>query len=139
MSDLRQNLDQLDALLAPADRTKESDRTFQQRLQQWETRAAVDVAGDVVQERVARAICLAAYHGQPEWIWDRMGSPLRDDYLRLAAAALAAMPPVDETLRELLTWLAVEGYEVKTEDTDGPGLTPAEVLARYTDAIGGAR
>lgn len=90
------------------DRRSESDRTFQQRLQQWETRAAVDVASDVVQERVARAICLAAYHGEPEWIWDRMGSPLRDDYLRLAAAALAAMPPADETLRESVEAEVVE-------------------------------
>lgn len=45
-------------------------------------------APEALVERMARAICLAAYHGEPEWIWDRMGSPLRDDYLRLAAAAL---------------------------------------------------
>lgn len=59
----------------------------------------VDIAADGAVENVARAICLAAYHGEPEWIWDRMGSPLRDDYRRLAAAALRVVTePADGAL-----------------------------------------
>lgn len=98
----------------------------------------VDIAADVAVENVARALHEHEYDPH-EFPWENSDPQEQGVYRRLATAALAAMPSADETLRELLTWLAVEGYEVKTEDTDGPGLTPAEVLARYTDAIGGAR
>ncbi len=69
--------------------------------------------------------------------WPGVLATIRDLYRRRAVAALAAMHPADETLRELLVWLAAEGYEVKADDTDGPGLTPTEVLDRYRAVLGG--
>ncbi len=94
--------------MTPIDRTTAPDDVFGPLLARVEAEEPVDIAADAAVENVARAICLAAYHGEPEWIWDRMGSPLRDDYLRLATAALAAMSPADETLREKVEALADE-------------------------------
>jgi hypothetical protein len=51
---------------------------------------AAQEPAEIVRERVARAICYAAYHHEPESVWDRMGPQMQDDYRRLAAAALAA-------------------------------------------------
>lgn len=98
----------------------------------------VDAGQDARVETVARAICAAdEFVDGDNWTWDDAGENAHAEYRRMATAALAAMHPADETLRELLVWLAAEGYEVKADDTDGPGLTPAEVLDRYRAVLGG--
>lgn len=56
---------------------------------------AVDVAADVAEERVARAIHQEQNRGAH---WELTFERVREEYRRLARAALAAMPPADDDL-----------------------------------------
>ncbi len=82
------------------DRTAEPDDVFAARLAVIEAQPAVDIAGDLAEEAVARALFGAA-HPSEDWL---TGYPedMRNYFRRLARAALAAMPPVDAALRDVL-------------------------------------
>lgn len=86
------------------DRTTAPDDTFEARLIGWELRSEVDIAADVAVERVAQAMWVAEqddYCGTEHCCtWDSIDGNRRDGYRRLARAALAAMPPADEALRD---------------------------------------
>lgn len=118
------------------DRTGATQDEFTARLAAFDARQPVDIARDVQVEKVARAIAEADGHDFDNL--DSRRDPKADSYRDMASAALDAMTPADEGLRALLVWLAAEGYEVKGDDADGPGLTPDEVLDRYRAAVGGA-
>jgi hypothetical protein len=70
------------------DRTAATDDEFAARV------AGIEAAPDAVESlrvRVARAICDAAYYRESESVWPRLGPRLRDDYARLADAAIAVI------------------------------------------------
>lgn len=71
------------------DLTGQPDAAFDAMLARIEARDEAAEGWETV-ERVARAICAAAYHREVASVWDRMGPQLQSDYRRLAVAALFA-------------------------------------------------
>lgn len=85
-------------------RTDAPTDAFEAHLVGWESRPAVVIAADVAEaetvERVARALWEFDQPGATPWVELFASSPSRNRYMARAAAALAAMPPADEALRE---------------------------------------
>ena len=119
------------------DRTAEPGAVVDAHLDVWEARPVVDVAADVAEaeqvERVARAMAAVPRDCDA---WPEMSDAGRDLYRRMAAAALSAVPPADEALRQRVEALADE-----RETEFGDALLPdLRAFIRDLRAIlGGAR
>lgn len=92
----------------------------------------VDAGQDARVETVARAICAAdEFVDGDNWTWDDAGENAHAEYRRMATAALAAMHPAEETLRERVEALAGE--------LDEDGHRYATIPEPYAAGIGDAR
>lgn len=107
-----------------------------------EDAVAADVAEDATVERVARAISdvdHAPEHGSSP-PWDEIEPEFQDNYRRLARAAVAAMPPADEALRERVEALADRWQgQVDRYGSASCSVPVSERLRELRDALGGSR
>lgn len=128
--------------MSTVDRSTEPDAVFVERLASWESAQVVDVAADVAEdavvERVARAIADA--DGRDfDYLADR-GDPLAGTFRDMARAAVAAMPPADEALRERLRTLLDERENCWPDFSPAGDPLPAAVPAAVVrEILGGSR
>lgn len=93
--------------MTPIDRTTAPDDVFGPLLARVEAEEPVDIAADAAEEKVARAIHEHEYDPH-EWPWDEQDEGEKEAFRGLARAALAAMSPAHETLREKVKAEVVE-------------------------------